>query len=172
MEVVIGGESLMHLALVVVAAVVAVVVATLGEIETGTGTGTEISIETIEFLLQGGMNLLHLEVEMKAGVIVVEGVVEVIGVRVRGAVRGPHREEETVMIDSFLTFCPLLLMYGVLSFPQAGHDILCEDIILDLFFLTWSISPCLMSRHRPAVALHNPQADNLKISPQLIIIAS
>jgi hypothetical protein len=121
-EVVIGEESLMHQALVVVAAVVAVV-ATLDEIETETETETEteISIEMIEFLLQGGMNLFHLEVEMKAGVLVVEGVLEVIGVRVRGPVRSAHRrEEETVMIDSSsLTSCPLLLMYDISSFLQA-----------------------------------------------------
>ena len=134
MEVVIGGESLMHLALVVVAAVVAVVVATLGEIETGTGTGTgtEISIETIEFLLQGGMNLLHLEVEMKAGVIAVEGVVEVLAVRVRGPVRTAHqREEETVMIDSS-SFTSVL---RCLLIPFFNHDIPCHKIILDFLFI-------------------------------------
>jgi hypothetical protein len=112
-EVVIGEESLMHLPPVVVAVVVAVVV-TLDEIEIERGIGT--SIEMIESLLQEGMNLLHLEVEMKPGAVVAEGVVVVIGVRVRGPVRvAHHREEETVMTDSS-TFYPLLLLYDILSF--------------------------------------------------------
>ena len=121
----------MRLALVVVEAVVAVV-ATLDEIETERGTGTETSIEMIEFLLQGGMNLLHLEVEMKAGVIVVEGVVEVVEVivvRLRGAARGAHREEETVMIDPSLT--PVAYVWFILF--SGRHDISCQDIILDFF---------------------------------------
>ena len=107
----------MHQALVVVAAAVVAVVATLDEIDTEIGTGTEISIEMIEFLPLGGMNLLHL------GVIVVEGVEGVIGVRVRGPVRSAHhREEETVMID--------------LSLPSVAYDLSSGMIILDFFFFS------------------------------------
>ena len=73
MEVVIGEESLMHLALVVVV----VGVATLDEID----------------MILGEMNLLHLEAE--AGV---EGVVEVIGIRDRHP-RAVHREEGTGAIN-------------------------------------------------------------------------
>lgn len=105
-EVVIGEESLMHLAVAVVAVEVVVVV-TLDEIE----TGTEISIDMIlEFLLQGEMNRLHLEVDMEAEVIV-EGAVGAIGVHDRGPVRGPHREEGTVTID------PSFPLVKVVTFP-------------------------------------------------------
>lgn len=119
----------MHLALVVVAAVVAVV-ATLDEIETERGTGTEISIEMIEFHLRGGMNLLHLEVEMKAGMIVAEGVVEVLAVRVRGPVRTAHqREEETVMTDS--SSLTSVLCYLCMTFFNQE----CQNIILDFLYI-------------------------------------
>ena len=65
-----------------------------------TERGTEILTGIIlEFLLQGEMNPFHHEVEV--GVNVEEGVVEVTGVRDRGPVRGAHREEGTVMIDSY-----------------------------------------------------------------------
>jgi len=81
--VVIGEESLMHLALVVVVVEVAVVV-TMDETETETET---------------------------VGVEGVEGD-EAIGIRDRGPVRGAHRDEEIVTIDSRSP----LLIYDVSSF--------------------------------------------------------
>jgi len=105
-EVVIGEESLMHLALVVVV----VGVATLDEIE----TETEIDMTL------GEMNLLHLEVE--AGV---EGVVEVIGIRDRRPLRAAHPEEETGAINfSALRF--LLLICNV--FLRSNSPRYCDSI--------------------------------------------
>lgn len=96
----------MHPALVVVAVPVVVVV-TLDAIETENETETETETETIEmileFLPQGEMSLLHLEVEEE---VTVEEVVEATGECDRSPVRGARREEGTVTID----FYPLLLI--------------------------------------------------------------